>query len=320
MRQVAMMTFKCARALDYAFENGVIHRDIKPANILLTEADEIKISDFGTAKISHSTLTQLDGFLGSPAYMSPEMINEHPASIQGDIYSLGVVMYELLAGRLPYKADTSIKMINKILNEDPIPLDKIRPDVPPLLLHIVKRAMAKNLTERYANWFEMARDLIEGFPQLEELANEISASEKFSKLRALSFFAQFKDHELKEVVRAAQWVRRARNEQLVKEGDLGQALYVIVSGDVKVTRGKQFIGPLTSGDCFGEMALIHGKRAATITSVSAVEFIRIDAASLEQLTEGCQLSFHKQFLFTLIERLSGGSRQSQISLEIRPAA
>ncbi len=320
MRQVAMMIFKCARALDYAFENGVIHRDIKPANILLTEADEIKISDFGTAKISHSTLTQLDGFLGSPAYMSPEMINEHPASIQGDIYSLGVVMYELLAGRLPYQADNSVKMINKILNEDPLPLNKIRPDVPPLLVRIVKQAMAKNLGDRYASWFEMARDLIEGFPQLEELGNEISASEKFSKLRALSFFANFKDQDLKEVVRAAQWVRRNRNEELVKEGDLGQALYVIVSGDVKVTRGDQFIGPLSSGDCFGEMALIHGKRAATITSVSAVEFIRIDAPSLEQLTEGCQLSFNKQFLFTLIERLSGGSRISQGALEDRPAA
>ena len=311
MRQVAMMTFKCARALDYAFENGIIHRDIKPANILLTESGEIKLSDFGTAKISDSTLTQLDGFLGSPAYMSPEMINEHPASVQGDIYSLGVVMYELLAGRLPYQADSSVRMINKILNEDPVALEGIRPDVPPLLVRIVKRAMARNLGERYASWFEMARDLIEGFPQLEELASEISATEKFSKLRSLAFFAEFKDQELKEVVRAAQWVRRARNEPLVKEDDLGRALYVIVSGDVKVSCGNRFIGALTAGDCFGEMALIHGSRAATITSVSAVEFIRIDAASLEQLTEGCQLSFTRQFLFTIIERLSGTSRKAE---------
>jgi len=320
MRQVAMMTFKCARALDYAFENGVIHRDIKPANILLTESGEIKISDFGTAKISHSTLTQLDGFLGSPAYMSPEMINEHPASVQGDIYSLGVVMYELLTGRLPYQADNSVQMINKILSEEPTPVERIRPDVPPLLTRIVERAMAKSLSERYANWFEMARDLIEGFPQLEQLGHEISASEKFGKLRAIHFFAEFTDRELKEVVRAAQWVRRARNEQLVKEGDLGQALYVIISGEVKVTRGRQFIGALSSGDCFGEMALIHGKRTATITSVSAVEFIRIDAASLEQLTEGCQLSFNRRFLFTLIERLSAGTRQTADDVAARSAA
>ncbi|HVK56976.1 MAG TPA: serine/threonine-protein kinase [Burkholderiales bacterium] len=320
MRQVAMMIFKCARALDYAFENGVIHRDIKPANILLTETGEIKISDFGTAKITHSTHTQLDGFLGSPAYMSPEMINEHPANVQGDIYSLGVVMYELLAGRLPYQADNSVQMINKILHEDPTPLEKIRPDVPALLTRIVKRAMSKNMAERYGSWFEMARDLIEGFPQLEELANEISASEKFSKLRAIRFFAEFKDHELKEVVRAAQWLRRARTEHLVKEGDLGQALYIIVSGEVKVTRGNQFMGALSMGDCFGEMALIHGKRTATITSVSAVEFIRIDAASLEQLSESCQLSFNKRFLFTLIERLSATNRKPMFMSEAERTA
>ncbi|MES2356338.1 MAG: serine/threonine-protein kinase [Pseudomonadota bacterium] len=320
MRQVAMMVFKCARALDYAYENGVIHRDIKPANILLTETGEIKISDFGTAKISHSTMTQLDGFLGSPAYMSPEMINEHPASVQGDIYSLGVVMYELLAGRLPYQADNSIQMINKILNEDPVSLEKVRPDVPALLTRIVKRAMAKNTAERYASWFEMARDLIEGFPQLEELANEISASEKFSKLRALRFFSEFRDKELKEVVRAAQWLRRLRTEHLVREGELGQALYIIISGEVKVTRGNRFMGALSAGDCFGEMALVHGKRTATITSVSAVEFIRIDAASLEQLSEGAQLSFNKQFLYTLIERLSANTRKPFMGEAERSAA
>lgn len=309
MRQVALMVFKCARALDYAYENGVIHRDIKPANILLTETGEIKISDFGTAKISNATHTQLDGFLGSPAYMSPEMINEHPASVQGDIYSLGVVMYELLAGQLPYIADNSVQMINKILHDDPVPLERIRPDVPELLVKIVRRAMAKSLSERYASWFEMARDLIEGFPQLEELASEISASEKFSKLKGLHFFKHFREQELKEVVRAAQWLRRSRGEHLVKEGELGQALFIIVSGEVKVTRGNRFIGALTTGDCFGEMALIHGKRTATITSVSPTEFIRIDAASLEQLSEGCQLSFNQKFLYTLIERLSATNRK-----------
>lgn len=309
MRQVALMVFKCARALDYAYENGVIHRDIKPANILLTETGEIKISDFGTAKISNATHTQLDGFLGSPAYMSPEMINEHPASVQGDIYSLGVVMYELLAGQLPYSADNSVQMINKILHDAPIPLEKVRPDVPPLLVKIVRRAMAKSLSDRYGSWFEMARDLIEGFPQLEELASEISASEKFSKLKGLHFFNNFREQELKEVVRAAQWLRRNRSEHLVKEGELGQALFIIVSGEVKVTRGNRFIGALTTGDCFGEMALIHGKRTATITSVSPTEFIRIDAASLEQLTEGCQLSFNQKFLYTLIERLSATNRK-----------
>ena len=119
VRQCVLVVYKICRALDYAFQNGVIHRDIKPANILLSDRDDIKISDFGTAKISDVAHTQVDGFMGSPAYMSPEQINEEPASVQSDIYSLGVVMYELLAGKLPFRAENAIVMINKILHEDP---------------------------------------------------------------------------------------------------------------------------------------------------------------------------------------------------------
>ncbi|HET6263407.1 MAG TPA: serine/threonine-protein kinase, partial [Usitatibacter sp.] len=127
VRQAVLVIFKMCRALDYAFQNGVIHRDIKPANILLSERDDIKISDFGTAKISHATHTQIDGFLGSPAYMSPEQINEEGPSVQTDIYSLGVVMYELLTGKLPFRAENAVSMINKILNEDPVPIVQLRP-------------------------------------------------------------------------------------------------------------------------------------------------------------------------------------------------
>jgi eukaryotic-like serine/threonine-protein kinase len=108
VRQAVLIIFKACRALDYAFQSGVIHRDIKSANILLSERDDIKIGDFGTAQISSSEQTQIDGFVGSPAYMSPEQINEEEPSVQSDIYSLGVVMYELLTGRLPFQAQNSV--------------------------------------------------------------------------------------------------------------------------------------------------------------------------------------------------------------------
>ena len=126
VRQAVLIIFKACRALDYAFQNGVIHRDIKSANILISERDDIKISDFGTAQISQATHTQIDGFVGSPAYMAPEQINEEPPSAQTDIYSLGVTMYELLAGRLPFQAANSVAMINKILNETATPLKSQR--------------------------------------------------------------------------------------------------------------------------------------------------------------------------------------------------
>jgi eukaryotic-like serine/threonine-protein kinase len=167
VRQAVLVIFKMCRALDYAFQNGVIHRDIKPANILLSDRDDIKISDIGTAKVSHAEHTQIDGFLGSPAYMSPEQINEEPPSVQSDIYSLGVVMYELLTGKLPFRAENAVTMINKILNEDPVPIQTLRPDLPEALVDIVKKAMHKDPKVRYASWFEMASELANTVPQLE---------------------------------------------------------------------------------------------------------------------------------------------------------
>src|SRR5258708_1682425 len=98
------------------------NNDSTATNIPLDERDEIKIADFGPAQISPPPHTQIEGFVGSPAYMAPEMINEEPPSVQSDIYSLGVTMYELLAGRLPFQATNSVAMINKILNEEPTPL------------------------------------------------------------------------------------------------------------------------------------------------------------------------------------------------------
>ncbi len=191
VRQAVLVIFKACRALDYAFQNGVIHRDIKPANILLSDRDEIKISDFGTAQISQSAHTQIDGFVGSPAYMAPEQINEEPPSVQTDIYSLGVSMYELLTGRLPFQAANSVSMINKILNEDPTPIRAIRPDLPDEIVHIVETAMAKDPAKRYPAWYAMARDLADTFPQLEKYSFEISSAEKFNALRKLVFSRTF---------------------------------------------------------------------------------------------------------------------------------
>jgi serine/threonine protein kinase len=308
MRQAVLVIFKICRALDYAFQNGVIHRDIKPANILLAERDDIKVSDFGTAKISQSEHTQIDGFLGSPAYMSPEQINEQGPSVQSDIYSLGVVMYELLTGKLPFRAENAVSMINKILSEDPFPIEKLRPDLPPKLVDIVKRAMHKDPKVRYASWFDMASELANTFPQLERYSHEISSTEKFNKLRSLPFFRGFKDAELWEVLRGAVWETRSRDENLLLEGEIGQAFFIIVGGQVKVVKDGKLLNVLKEGDCFGEMAYLSGadraRRSASIISVSEVQLLKIQSAQLEALSEGCQLRFNREFLRTLIERLT----------------
>ncbi len=307
VRQAVLIIFKACRALDYAFQNGVIHRDIKSANILLSERDDIKISDFGTAQISQSTHTQIDGFVGSPAYMAPEQINEEPPSVQTDIYSLGVTMYELLAGRLPFQAANSVAMINKILNEEPTPLKSIRPDIPDKLVEIVEKAMAKDVKKRYPAWYAMARDLAETFPQLEKYSFEISSAEKFNGLRKLDFFRDFRDSELWEVLRGAIWENHSREQNLLLEGDVGHAFFIIVAGQVKVIKDGKLLNVLKDGDCFGEMAYLSGdkaRRTASIISVSEVQLLKIQDVQLEQLSDACQLRFNRQFLKTLIERLA----------------
>lgn len=307
VRQAVLVIFKACRALDYAFQNGVIHRDIKAANILLSDRDEIKISDFGTAQISQAMHTQIDGFVGSPAYMAPEQINEEPPSVQTDIYSLGVTFYELLTGRLPYQGTNTVSMINKILNEDPMPIRSIRPDLPEPIVKIVEKAMAKDPAKRYQAWYDMASDLADTFPQLEKYSFEISSVEKFNALRKLEFFKDFRDAELWEVLRGAMWENHAREESLLLEGDVGHAFFIIVTGQVKVMKDGQLLNVLRDGDCFGEMAYLSGdkaRRSATISAVSEVQLIKIQAVQLEHLSEACQLRFNRVFLRTLIERLT----------------
>src|SRR2546430_14527528 len=121
-KKVVEIIFKCIRALEYAFQHGVIHRDMKPGNILLSERGEAKVSDFGASfqQRHGQETTQLSG-VGSPAYMSPEQIRMEDVTHQTDIYSLGVVMYRMLTGRLPYEANTQAGLTHVLLHSGPAP-------------------------------------------------------------------------------------------------------------------------------------------------------------------------------------------------------
>ncbi len=307
IRKVAMLVFKCCRALDYAYQNGVIHRDIKPANILLSEQEDIKISDFGTAHISTTQTTQVQGFLGSPAYMSPEQINEENPSVQSDIYSMGIVLYELLSGRLPFTAQNFPSMLNKILNEPAMSITDYRPDLPDRLVSIVHKAMHKDLSIRYPNWYEFSRDLADSLKEWEQLVNELSHAEKVNLIRDLNFFKFFNEEQLKEVVRNADWVTRAKNENVLQEGDIDQAFYVVVKGKVKVTKGGRMLNALKSGDCFGEISFLNPtnqERTTAVTALDDVKIVRLHVPQMDLMSESTQLQFNKIFLRNLVSRLS----------------
>ena len=157
-----------AEGLAVAHEAGVVHRDIKPENILINERGVPKLADFGLARPSDSRITETGVFLGTPQYASPEQCNASELTPASDLYSLGVVLYELLAGRPPYEAPTPLTLFKKILLEAPVPLVERCPDLSPSALAIVERLLRKEPGKRYQSARELARDLgraLEGLPE-----------------------------------------------------------------------------------------------------------------------------------------------------------
>ena len=133
MHRVIGIIFKCCLALDHAFRQGVVHRDIKPANILISDDDEPKITDFGLALNLNKNLDKDSTFVmgvGSPAYMSPEQIKNYPLNQKTDLYSLGVVLFQLLTGRLPFRARNQGALVYKIVNSDTPSVCALNPNLP----------------------------------------------------------------------------------------------------------------------------------------------------------------------------------------------
>ncbi len=158
--RAARYALQICEGLQHAHERGLIHRDIKPHNILITPDDRVKVTDFGIARAaSTSTLTQTGIIIGSVHYFSPEQAKGSNIGPRSDLYSLGVVLYEMLTGEVPFTGDSPIAVALKQINDPPPRLGERRPDCPPALVRIVERALAKDLLERYQDAAQMAGDL-----------------------------------------------------------------------------------------------------------------------------------------------------------------
>ena len=162
VQQAVSIAAQVAEGLGYAHQHGVVHRDIKPANIMVTPASPVKITDFGIARMRASgDLTQTGMMLGSPKYMSPEQVIGKRADHRSDIFSLGVILYEMLAGSTPFNGDNVTALMYQIVNFAPPAPSAVNASVPELLDYIVAKMLAKALEDRYQSAEDVARDLRE---------------------------------------------------------------------------------------------------------------------------------------------------------------
>ncbi|WP_408954394.1 Stk1 family PASTA domain-containing Ser/Thr kinase [Natroniella sp. ANB-PHB2] len=156
------------QALITAHRNNIVHCDIKPHNILLTSAGKVKVTDFGIAQaITAATMVHTESIVGSAHYLSPEQAKGSKITMRSDIYSLGIVLYELVTGELPFKGDTSVSVALKHIEQEVTPPQELNPDLPPQLVNIILKSIAKDPAERYNSAVEMLKDLREVSRQLD---------------------------------------------------------------------------------------------------------------------------------------------------------
>ncbi len=307
INEVIELIFKCAKALDYAHRQGVIHRDIKPSNLLFTVDRDVKVADFSIAHMAaldHSQTMPM-GFMGSPRYMSPEQVQQDYLSHQTDLFSLGVIMYEMLTGHHPFAAGTFSKLIHNVINEEPPPMQQFRPEIPQGLETIVRKALQKDPARRYKTGLDFASALATVCSYLDRPQEEVAVAEKIVDLKQLSFFTGFVEGDVNEIVRASIWLEYKAGEEIIAEGDIDDCFYIIASGTAVVQKSGKQVNRLQAGDCFGEMGYItKSKRTATILAESPTTLMKINSTLIEQVSPDCQLRFCKAFLRTLIGRLS----------------
>jgi serine/threonine protein kinase len=312
VNQVVEIVFKCAKALDYAHRQGVIHRDIKPSNLLVTPDKDVKIADFSIACLTavDTSQTMPMGFIGSPRYMSPEQIQEDTVTHHTDIFSLGVVMYELLTAKHPFGGDTFSKLIYRIINEDPVPLETYRKDLPEGVEKIIQKCLVKDPARRYKTGLDLASDLSTLFTHLERPQEDVSASDKFNLVKELDFFRGFPDTDIWEILRASVWQEAMPGDDVIVEGDIDDCFFILVRGKVTVSKGGQEIGTLKAGDCFGEMGYISkARRSASVTADDQVSLLKVNSTLIEQVSRDCQLHFCRVFLKTVIQRLAATTQK-----------
>ncbi len=304
------IVFSACNALDYAHRKGVIHKDIKPSNIMLNREGAVKITDFGIAQMIGKTAEL--GVMGTPSYMSPEQAEDGIVGLQTDIFSLGCVMYELLTGERAFPGDNHFTIMYKIINKEPEPMLKIRPDLPEILEQIVGKALAKDVKERYQSCMAFADELRVALRGLTGVVfRDEDTGEVVDYVHHVPFFHNFTREQVAELVEANSIIRVPVGNIVVAEGEISDTFYIVLSGKLKIMKGDEEIAVIGDGECFGEMAYIAGQaRFATVIADTDCILMEIKPTFVDRLSKSIQFLFFKNFATTLVRRLTRDSKDT----------
>lgn len=299
-RRVAALLAKCCEALSYAHAQGVVHRDLKPANLLLGADGEAKVADFGVAFSNLAFDSTRSMVVGSPVYMAPEQILGQPSSMQSDIYSMGIVLYKMLTGALPFTADSPAQLATRIVLGNPPAPGAARADLDPMFDVIYGRATAREPNLRYPSWEDFAADLA-------ALAGaEGEETDRPALMRSLAFFRELSDESLKELAPMGRWFDVRAGSQLVGEEDPGYSFFVLARGQMRVTRRGTLLGIRAAGEVLAETGFLlksGQRRFSTLTAVTDCTVIEFDPDVLWLASPETTRHLQRAFLSTMAERL-----------------
>jgi serine/threonine-protein kinase len=272
---------QACRGLDYAHRNGVVHRDVKPGNLLVTDDGVVKLADFGIAKATEqSSITQVGSVLGTAAYLAPEQARGEESGPRSDLYSLGVVAYQLLSGRLPYEATSLSELALKQQRELPAPLDELNPDVPPALAQAISIALELEPDGRYETATAMESAIRDGargvapagMPSRSTAATRVIAgragSDPTAETRALAARRRPQQVPARRPAPVAAAPRRSAPAAPASGGDVARRRFVAVLAMLALIAAIAIAIVLAAGDTGGG---VHLRRVAADDAHQAVQ-------------------------------------------------
>jgi len=241
----------------------------------------------------------------TPAYASPEQARGERITTASDVYSLGVVLYELLTGQRPFTAANIDALRQKILQQPPAPPGKLRADLPKEIDGVVLRMLAKKPEQRYATWSELALALSSVVEKVLP-PGVIPDSEKYVALKKVKILSGLSDMELWELARAGAWRRVPSGTTIMRENDRGSRLFFLGKGQAKVTRQGRVLNMINESECFGEMAYIRDgeqPRRATVEAMTELLLAEFEREALARMSLGAQLYLTRALVRNLADRL-----------------